>query len=147
MWTRFDNDGNVPTQCAASTASHQTIKFVSAFCQQLRTSQDQVASEGYVDASGRRYACMLTEESSRLRASASLRVKILKCLHSDHCPQGRRNRLQGYLWVCTSYPRRSPLALSLLEDSGLNADTYSDTERRACPQPAAVLSQHYTHLP
>ena len=36
MWTRFHNDGNVPTQYAASTASDQTLK---AFCQQLRTLQ------------------------------------------------------------------------------------------------------------
>ena len=28
MWTRFHSDGNVPTQCAASTASDQTVKFV-----------------------------------------------------------------------------------------------------------------------
>ena len=34
----------------------------------------QVASEGHVHVSGRRYACTSTEESSRLRASASLRV-------------------------------------------------------------------------
>ena len=36
MWTRFHNDGNVPTQYAASTASNRTMK---AFCQQLRTLQ------------------------------------------------------------------------------------------------------------
>ena len=36
MWTRFHNDGNVPTQYAASTASDRTVK---AFCQQLRTLQ------------------------------------------------------------------------------------------------------------
>ena len=28
MWTRFHNDGNVPTQCAASTASDRTVEFV-----------------------------------------------------------------------------------------------------------------------
>ena len=39
MWTRFHNDGNVPTQCAASTASGRTVEFVQAFCQQLRTLQ------------------------------------------------------------------------------------------------------------
>ena len=33
------NDGNVPTQYAASTASDQTMKFASTFCQQLRTLQ------------------------------------------------------------------------------------------------------------
>ena len=27
MWTRFGNDGNVPTQYAASTASYRTVKF------------------------------------------------------------------------------------------------------------------------
>ena len=27
MWTRFHNDGNVPTQYAASTASNRTVKF------------------------------------------------------------------------------------------------------------------------
>ena len=36
MWTRFHNDGNVPTQYADSTASDRTVK---AFCQQLRTLQ------------------------------------------------------------------------------------------------------------
>ena len=40
---------------------------------------------------------------------------------------------------------RSALALNLLEDSGPSADTYFDTERRACPQPAAFLSQR-THI-
>ena len=39
----------------------------------------QVANEGCVDASGRRYACTSTEESSSLRASASLRVKTSLC--------------------------------------------------------------------
>ena len=39
----------------------------------------QVANEGCVGVSGRRYACMSTEESSRLRASASLRVKTSLC--------------------------------------------------------------------
>ena len=28
MWTRFHNDGNVPTQYAASTPSDRTVKFV-----------------------------------------------------------------------------------------------------------------------
>ena len=28
MWTRFHNDGNMPTQYAASTASDRTVKFV-----------------------------------------------------------------------------------------------------------------------
>ena len=28
VWTRFHNDGNMPTQYAASTASHRTVKFV-----------------------------------------------------------------------------------------------------------------------
>ena len=36
MWTRFHNDGNVPTQYPVSTASDRTVK---AFCQQLRTLQ------------------------------------------------------------------------------------------------------------
>ena len=40
------------------------------------------------------------------------------------------------------YLRRSAQALSLLEDSGPSADTYFDTKRRACPQPAAFLSRH-----
>ena len=26
-WTRFHNDGNVPTQCAPSTASDRIVKF------------------------------------------------------------------------------------------------------------------------
>ena len=36
-----------------------------------------------VDISGRRYACTLTEECRRLKTSALLHVKILKCLHSE----------------------------------------------------------------
>ena len=39
----------------------------------------QVANEGCVDVSGGRYACTSTEKSSRLRASASLRVKVSVC--------------------------------------------------------------------
>ena len=45
------------------------------------------------------------------------------------------------LLVCTSYLRRSFLALGLLEGSSPSADTYFDTERRAFPQPAAFLSR------
>ena len=70
MWTRFHNDGNMPTQYAASTKSDRTVKFANSY----RLCKYQVANEGCVDVSGRRYACTSTEESSRLRASASLRV-------------------------------------------------------------------------
>ena len=66
-------DGNVPTQYAVSTAGDRTVKFANSYglC--------KYANEGSVDVSGKRYACMSTEESSRLRASASLRVKVNAC--------------------------------------------------------------------
>ena len=99
----------------------------------------QLASEGCVDVSERRYACTWTEESSRLRACKRVTPCQNKSLHSDHCPQGRRNRLQGYLWVCTSYPCRSALALSLLEDSGPSADTYFELMK--------ILQNPVFHIP
>ena len=74
MWTRFHNDGNVPTQYAASTPSDRTVKLSRRFANSCGLCKYQVANEGCVDVSGRRYACTSTEESSRLRASASLRV-------------------------------------------------------------------------
>ena len=87
----------------------------------------QVANEVCIDVSGRRYACTSTEQSSRLRASASLHVS--NCLHSDHCLQeGSEPGLNG---VYNLYTPTSSLAicLSVLEHSGPSAETCFDTER------------------
>ena len=64
-----------------------------------------------------------------------------KCLHSDHCPQGGSE--PGLNSVDNLYIPTSSLAIcfSVLEDSGPSAETCSDAERRACPQPAAFLSR------
>ena len=48
----------------------------------------QVANEGCVDASGKHCACMSTEESSRLRASTSLSVKISVCTQTTVLKDG-----------------------------------------------------------
>ena len=79
MWTRFRNDGNVPTQYAANTASNRIVSLPRHFANSYGLCKYQVANEGRVDVSGRRYACTSTEESSSLRASASLRVKTSLC--------------------------------------------------------------------
>ena len=92
-----------------------------------RFANNQVASEGRVDVSGRRYACTSTEESSRLRASAS-QVSALG-------PESGLNGLDN-LYIPTS---SLAICFSVLEDSGPSAETCLDTERRACPQPAAFL--------
>ena len=73
MWTRFRNDGNVPTQYANSKSLPRR------FANSYRLCKYQVANERCVDVSGRRYACTSTEESSSLRASASLRVRTSLC--------------------------------------------------------------------
>ena len=82
------------------------------------------------------HACTSTEESSRLRASASLRL----CTRTTIFKDGETDGKATCRYVQVIYAVQ-PLALSLLEDSGPNADTYFDTERRACPQPAAFFSR------
>ena len=65
------------------------------FANSYRLHKYQVANEGFVDVSGRRYACTLTEElSSRLKPSALLCVKT--SLHTRTTIL-KRKRLQGYL--------------------------------------------------
>ena len=64
-----------------------------------------------------------------------------KCLHSAHCPQeGSESGLNGSdnLYIPTS---NFAICFSVLEDSGPSAETCLDTERRACPQPAAFFSR------
>ena len=85
-WTRLvrnvdpvRNDGNVPTQYTANTASNRIVKLARRFANSYGLCKYQVANERCVDVSGRRYACTSTEESSSLRASASLRVKTSLC--------------------------------------------------------------------
>ena len=99
MWTRFRNDGNcIPTQYS------QAIE-------QPGLPRRFAKNYGLRNISGRHHACTSTEETSRLRASASLRVQVSD---SGHCHQGRGNRGQAYLllvgmyighisMVCTSY--------------------------------------------
>ena len=56
---------------------HQAIEQSSlsrCFANSYGLCKYQVANEGCVDVSGRRYACTSTEENSRLRANVSLRV-------------------------------------------------------------------------
>ena len=75
--------------------------------------------------------------------------KVQDSTVSMHCAastpsnsQEQRNRWQGYLYIqviCSS------LCLSLLDDSGWGADTYSDMEQHDCPQAAAFLSQRNMH--
>ena len=63
-----------------------------------------------------------------------------KFLPSDHCPQGSSElRLDG---VDNLYIPTSSLAICfyVLDDSGPSVETCIDTERHACPQPAAFLS-------
>ena len=64
MWTRFHNDGNVPTQYAAGTASDRIVKLSRRFANSYRLCKYQVANEGCVDVSGRSYACTSTEEKT-----------------------------------------------------------------------------------
>ena len=64
-------------------------------------------------------------------------------LHSahGHCPQeGSESGLNGLgnLYIPTS---SLAICFSVLEDSGPSAETCLDTERRACPQPAAFFSR------
>ena len=102
MWTRFRNDGNMPTQYAASTASDRIVKFCLGV---LPTATDFTSTKSLTKGvPGKRSACTSTEESSRPRASASLRVKI--CVyHSDHYHQrGSELGLNGVdnLYIPTS---------------------------------------------
>ena len=84
--------------------------------------------------------CMLTEESSRLRASASLRVKVSVCTRPTVLKKAQSRGLNGLdnLYIPTS---SLAICFSVLEDSGPSAETCLDTERRACPQPAAFFSR------
>ena len=79
MCTRFRNNGNVPTEYAASTASNQTVKLPKHFANSYGLHEYQVANERCVDRGGRRYVCAWTEESSWLWASALLHVKTSVC--------------------------------------------------------------------
>ena len=67
-------------QYAANTASDRVVKLPIGV---LPTATDFASTKsltkGCVDVSARRYACTSTEESSSLRASASLRVKTSLC--------------------------------------------------------------------
>ena len=86
MWTWFRNDGNVPTQYVANTASNRIVKLAPRrFANSYRLCKYQVANERCVDVSGRRYACTSTEESSSLKASASgsgLGTRLTSCSFS-----------------------------------------------------------------
>ena len=88
MWTRFRNDGNVPTQYAANTANSKACLGVLPTATDFTSTKSQVANEGCIDVSGRRYACTSTEESSRLRASTSLRVKVSVCTRATTLKDG-----------------------------------------------------------
>ena len=70
-------------QYAASTASDRSLPR--HFANSYGLCRYHVANKGCVDISGRCYACTLTEESSRLRASASLYVKIRVCIWTTVC--------------------------------------------------------------
>ena len=71
----------------------------------------RVANEGCVDVSGRRYACTSTEESSSLRASASLLVKTSLCTRAT-IPQGGSdpglNGLDNRTYLQVALPSVSP---------------------------------------
>ena len=60
--------GFVMTRCP------RNMRPVQAFANSYGLREYQVANEGRVDVSGRFYSCTSTEESSRLRASASLKI-------------------------------------------------------------------------
>ena len=55
------------------------VKLPRRFANSYGLCKYQVTNEGCVNVSGRRYACTSTEESSSLRATASLRVKTSLC--------------------------------------------------------------------
>ena len=82
-WTRFRNDGNMPTQYVAGSSQFKC--FVNSY----GLHRYQVTNKQCVDISGRRYACTLTErdrESSRLRVSVSsvcTLATIIKEAHSQ----------------------------------------------------------------
>ena len=82
--------------------------------------------------------CKSTEESSRLRTSASLRVKTSVCTRATFLKDGETDGKATCRYVRVAV---LALALSLLDDSGPSADSYFDTEQRTCPQPAAFLSR------
>ena len=64
-----------------------------------------------------------------------------KCLHSDHYHQEASE--PGLTGLENLYIPTSSLVIcfSVLEDGGPSAKTCLETERRACPQPAAFFSQ------
>ena len=86
-------------------------------------------NEGCVDVSGRQYVCTSSEEGSRLRASASLPVKISLCTRATILKDGETDGK-----VTCRYVQLSPLALSLFEDSGP-----SGQEPACCDLPAERL--------
>ena len=64
-------------------------------------------------------------------------------LHSDHYSQGGSEPgLNGLDTLYIHVPTSSlAVCFSVLEDGGPSAETCFDTERHACPQPAAFLSR------
>ena len=114
MWTCFV----MMARCTRNmrpiyTASDRIVKLALAFSQQLRTLQVPSRYERYVDVSGRGYPCTSTEESSRLRASASLRVKTSLCTRAIFL---KHKQMVGLL--CRSYLTHLALALSF-DSAGL----------------------------
>lgn len=68
---------------------------------------------------------------------------IVRPVQQSIKPSTTEKQMQGYLYVqviCSS------LCLSLLDDSGWSADTYSDTEQHDCPQAAAFLMHSSFYL-
>ena len=106
-------------------------------------------NDGSVDVSGRHSACTSTEESSRLRASMSLRVKISVCTRTTILQGGSELGLNGVdnLYIPTS---SLVICFSILEDSGASADTYFDTARSNVLALSLLLSSvdiHTERLP
>ena len=74
--------------CVQYSKRSNCISLPRRFANSYGLRKYQVANEGHVDVSGRCYACTLTEESSRLRASASLRVKTSRCTRATILKDG-----------------------------------------------------------